>query len=102
MDILLEKYALAFQLQQEQQNRDNLQASILHFFCVLFKDGDLKSSLSGYMVNVFSITISAIESSEWTIRFVHFVILKLVEISIDQLQALHDKQHYFSLQKYKK
>lgn len=75
MEILLEKYALAFQLQQEQQNRDNLRASILHFFCVLFKDGDLKLSLSGYMVNVFSITISAIESSEWTIRFVHFIIL---------------------------
>lgn len=68
MEILLEKYAAAIQLQQEQQNRDNLQASILHFFCVLFKDGDLKSSLSGYIVNVFSIAISMIESNEWTIR----------------------------------
>lgn len=68
MDILLAKYAVAIQSQHEQQNRDNLQASILHFFCVLFKDGELKSSLSGYMVNVFSITVSTIESNEWTIR----------------------------------
>lgn len=75
MDILLDKYAVASQLQQEQQNRDNLQASILHFFCVLFKDGDLKSTLSGYIANVFNITISMIESSEWTIRLVHFVFL---------------------------
>ncbi|XP_037028211.1 uncharacterized protein LOC119068643 [Bradysia coprophila] len=68
MGILLRKYDLAVQLQQEHQNRDNLQASILHFFCVLFKDGDLKATLSGYMVDVFSIAIAKIESSEWTIR----------------------------------
>ncbi len=73
MDILLEKYDLAVHLQQEQENRDNLQASILHFFCVLFKDGDLRSTLSGYMVNIFSITIAMIDSSEWTIRFVNYV-----------------------------
>lgn len=79
MNILLEKYASAFQLPQEQKNRDNLHAGILHFFCVLFKDGDLKSSLSGYMVNVFSIAISMIESNEWTIRFVDFCIVKFLE-----------------------
>lgn len=70
MGILLEKYDLAVQLQQGHRNRDNLQASILHFFCVLFKDGDLKATLSSYMVDVFSIAIAQIESSEWTIRLV--------------------------------
>ncbi|KAG4068625.1 hypothetical protein HA402_002316 [Bradysia odoriphaga] len=63
MGILLRKYDLAVQLQQEHQNRDNLQASILHFFCVLFKDGDLKATLSGYMVDVFSIAIAKIENA---------------------------------------
>lgn len=72
MDILLDKYNFAVQSKREYENRDNLQASILHFFCVLFKDGDLKSTLSTYVVNVFNITIAMIDSSEWTIRFVDF------------------------------
>ncbi|KAJ6640334.1 Thyroid adenoma-associated protein like, partial [Pseudolycoriella hygida] len=68
VDVLLDKLTAKTTLQKELQNRDNLQASILHFLCVLFKDGDLKSSLSSYLVKVFSITIYMIESCEWTIR----------------------------------
>lgn len=50
------------------KNRDNRLASVLHFLCVLVKDGELRSPLTSYMVDIFAIAIATIESPEWTVR----------------------------------
>lgn len=50
------------------KNRDNRLASVLHFLCVLVKDGELRSPLTSYMVEIFAIAIATIESAEWTVR----------------------------------
>lgn len=67
MDKLL-THGREMHLSPEHANRDNLLASVLHFLCVLVKDGELKPYLTAYMVDIFSIAISTIESKEWTIR----------------------------------
>lgn len=50
------------------KNRDNRLASVLHFLCVLVKDGELRSPLTSYMVDIFAIAIATIETPEWTVR----------------------------------
>lgn len=50
------------------KNRDNILSSVLHFLCVLIKDAELKEYLNDYMVDVFTIAISTINSKEWTVR----------------------------------
>lgn len=67
MAILLER-ANTLSLSPERVNRDNVLASVLHFLCVLVKDGELKSSLAPYMSQIFQIVVGTIESKEWTIR----------------------------------
>lgn len=52
----------------EHINRDNVLASVLHFLCVLVKDGELKAPLTCYMVDIFSVAIGNIKSNEWTVR----------------------------------
>lgn len=49
-------------------HRDNILASVLHFLCVLVKDGDLRLALTEYTTDIFEITVSTIDSKEWVVR----------------------------------
>lgn len=49
-------------------HRDNMLASVLHFMCVLVKDGDLRLPLTEYMSAIFAITVATIDSREWVVR----------------------------------
>lgn len=49
-------------------HRDNMLASVLHFMCVLVKDGELRLALTEYMGEIFEITVATIDSREWVVR----------------------------------
>lgn len=49
-------------------HRDNMLASVLHFLCVLVKDGELRLALTEFMGAIIEITLATIDSREWVVR----------------------------------
>lgn len=49
-------------------NKDSLEASMLHYLCVLVKDSSLAEDIMPYLERILELTFDKINSKEWTTR----------------------------------
>lgn len=49
-------------------NKDSLEASLLHYLCVLVKDSSLSEEIMPYLEEILELTFDKINSNEWTTR----------------------------------
>lgn len=49
-------------------NKDSLEASLLHYLCVLVKDSSLSEEIMPYLEQILELTFDKINSKEWTTR----------------------------------
>lgn len=49
-------------------NKDSLEASLLHYLCVLVKDSSLSEDIMPYLEQILELTFDKINSKEWTTR----------------------------------
>lgn len=50
------------------ENVDTLEASVLHYLCVLVKDSYLREEIMPYMEQIMELAFRQINSNEWKIR----------------------------------